>query len=696
VGFPRLFHLIRHLDLDHQRLFKQFRERKTELAQDQLRIRINETQIQKFTFFEGAEPAFFEAFAESVHAIAYLPDQELCQRGESGDMVYLILEGNVGIQRRGESGPALNLGEGEFFGEMAVLLEQPRSATVRTLDYCKFFVIEEPALRALGVRFPWFWERLTALATERQRANDAEWHRLEAQAGLDRPDLPTLELPAGIRSDDELLFLPSLHHDAIIGLTQQGEVLWFWGREATRQLFHPSRIQRLEKTLLVADTGNDRILEIDIASRKTLRKWAGPLKHPRSAALTPEGLLLVADEGNQRLVVIDESGREVWQYGLPEEIMQPVHVEITPAGTLLFTDAGMHRVYELSLDGRVLWTHGKWRSPGSSPEQLREPSWAHRLKDGSTLIADAGNQRLVWLEPKKPPHLTPLSQLGDEFMPRHCQRLADGDWLVLDPAHDRAVRLNKRGELIWEVALRFPERVQIQPAAVADSRATADSPWVLDMSIFDTADVSDVSSLEVSAAPELPATLGQHEDRQEALRPQNSQEAGQVQVQDQNQDHHQAHTENQVDSQAGLAETQTELDLRMTALHDLRDLSTTQQLFWKEIGIEIPSESPGQSQQAPQPELLPELDDVLEQVAEDLEHVAEQDAWEALAFLEGIEGLEGADSGATMILKPRRDQAADPTKQEQQAAEPEAEEVDKVDDFLDFLMSAPLESPADE
>lgn len=577
VNYPRLFSLVRQLDHDHQRLFKAFRDRKTEAAQDKLRVRLNETQIQKFSLFEGADGDFFEALAESVHAVAYLPDQIVCHRGESGGSLFLILEGSVGLLRQGESHPQITLGEGEIFGEMAMILEQPRTATVRTLDYCKFFVLEEPAMRGLASRFGWFWERLETLALERQRMNAATWNQFAARAGLDRPDLPQVLLPAGPRQEEDVLYLPSLYHDALIGLNQEGEVLWFWGREATRQLFHPSRVQPLETSLLVVDTGNHRILEIAIEDRKTLRKWSGGLKLPSAATLTPEGLLLVADTGNQRLVVMDETGREVWQYGLPEEILSPVHVEITPVGTLLFTDAGMHRVYELSLDGQVLWTHGKWRSPGLSPEQLCEPSWAHRLADGSTLIADAGNQRLVWIEPRKPPQITQLHSLGS-FRPQHLQRLTAGDWLALDPAQERAIRLNRRGEVIWEVVLQFAD---MPPAADTEPvSASADAPWVLDDSILDAI-----------------------ETETEALTLQAEAEAYQLEKQ-------------AVPAQGPEGEM----------------------LFWQEFGETRVAQPEADTAQAA--EMLPELDLVLDQVAEDLETISEAEAWSALSHLENFDGLD--------------------------------------------------------
>jgi CRP-like cAMP-binding protein len=63
---------------------------------------------------------------------SYAASTVICQEGEAGEEFYVVLKGRLSVEADdfGTAKPIANLGPGAFFGEMAVVGNQPRSATV--------------------------------------------------------------------------------------------------------------------------------------------------------------------------------------------------------------------------------------------------------------------------------------------------------------------------------------------------------------------------------------------------------------------------------------------------------------------------------------------------------------------------------------------------------------------------------------
>jgi len=99
----------------------------------------------------------YELDEETRRIIAMTPDQEkiaqgkiLFEEGDAGDHAYLIKEGEVEIVRRvGNTEHVLaRLGRGEIFGEMSLIDDQPRMATVRVAADAELAVITRENVEA--------------------------------------------------------------------------------------------------------------------------------------------------------------------------------------------------------------------------------------------------------------------------------------------------------------------------------------------------------------------------------------------------------------------------------------------------------------------------------------------------------------------------------------------------------------------
>jgi len=100
--------------------------------------------------FEGIETDLLEQIAPSVHVVQLAEGEVIFREGDPGDLLYLVGEGSVRISKSGRGGEQETLGviqPGNFFGEMALLDGQPRSAMATAVGNTLLGTVDEPAFQ---------------------------------------------------------------------------------------------------------------------------------------------------------------------------------------------------------------------------------------------------------------------------------------------------------------------------------------------------------------------------------------------------------------------------------------------------------------------------------------------------------------------------------------------------------------------
>lgn len=88
--------------------------------------------LRRVALFSGIEPAKLKLLAFTSERVNFAAGQSLMRQGELGNAAYLILGGEADILVDAGGGPVrvANVGRNGFVGEMAILRDQPRTATV--------------------------------------------------------------------------------------------------------------------------------------------------------------------------------------------------------------------------------------------------------------------------------------------------------------------------------------------------------------------------------------------------------------------------------------------------------------------------------------------------------------------------------------------------------------------------------------
>jgi len=132
--------------------------------------------LRRVPLFSGMEPTKLKLLAYTSDVVTYRAGQVLFRRGDLGDAAYVIIEGDAEVSIATESGdiPVAQLRDGDFLGEIAILCDTPRTATVTASSDLKALRIRKERFFELLRQFPELAIELTRLLAERLTRTTAE------------------------------------------------------------------------------------------------------------------------------------------------------------------------------------------------------------------------------------------------------------------------------------------------------------------------------------------------------------------------------------------------------------------------------------------------------------------------------------------------------------------------------------------
>jgi CRP/FNR family transcriptional regulator, cyclic AMP receptor protein len=103
--------------------------------------------LKRVPLFAGCSKKELAHIATVADEIDFRQGKTLIREGELGREFFVLVDGTAEISRKGK--PLDTAGPGDFFGEMALLADQPRNATVTTTSAVDALVITARSFRDL-------------------------------------------------------------------------------------------------------------------------------------------------------------------------------------------------------------------------------------------------------------------------------------------------------------------------------------------------------------------------------------------------------------------------------------------------------------------------------------------------------------------------------------------------------------------
>lgn len=127
--------------------------------QSDIFFHINKSIIEKVPFLKGASQELLEDLMNQLESRIFIPGERIFKIDEPGDALYFIHSGTVDVLSL-DNKIIVSLGDGAFFGEMALLSDKPRNATVKASSYCDIYLLHKAAFQnAIGM-YPEFRQHL--------------------------------------------------------------------------------------------------------------------------------------------------------------------------------------------------------------------------------------------------------------------------------------------------------------------------------------------------------------------------------------------------------------------------------------------------------------------------------------------------------------------------------------------------------
>lgn len=112
--------------------------------------------LRNIPLFAKIEPSKLKLLAFTSERLTFAAGQELFHQGDVGDIAYIIMAGEADVLIDAPGGELVvaKLGKNDLVGEIAILIDVPRTATVRAVDELTTLAISKDQFFQMITEFP--------------------------------------------------------------------------------------------------------------------------------------------------------------------------------------------------------------------------------------------------------------------------------------------------------------------------------------------------------------------------------------------------------------------------------------------------------------------------------------------------------------------------------------------------------------
>lgn len=131
-----------------------FLESLPENLQTEVALHLKKEVIEKVSLFNNASATFKAEIALLLKPIFLTPGDYIFKTGDSGNEMYFVVSGELNTLTQAEDRVIIKLKAGDYFGEISLLKNKNRSATIKALNYCDLYMLDKDSFDNVINRYP--------------------------------------------------------------------------------------------------------------------------------------------------------------------------------------------------------------------------------------------------------------------------------------------------------------------------------------------------------------------------------------------------------------------------------------------------------------------------------------------------------------------------------------------------------------
>ncbi len=123
--------------------------------------------LEKVPLFKHCSPVLRNVLLMALKPQTYAPGVLIAREGEIGREIFFLSHGTVEISSEDGAARHGTLADGDYFGDLSLVLKEKRTASARALTYCEVFILTSAEFDRIRNEYPEFREVLKRVSSEK-------------------------------------------------------------------------------------------------------------------------------------------------------------------------------------------------------------------------------------------------------------------------------------------------------------------------------------------------------------------------------------------------------------------------------------------------------------------------------------------------------------------------------------------------